>query len=133
MVEKRHRKFKLLESELIEPEFLGDENTKTLLVGWGSMHSQLSEAVEILNQDTEKGYGALVFGDIWPLPRKAIEKKAAEVHRIINVEQNHTGQLAGIIREMTGITPDDSILRFDGRPLSAQQIANRLKEIENGQ
>lgn len=133
MVEKRHRKFELLKTELIEPDFMGDKDAGVLLIGWGSMHSQLSEAITLLNKDSKKGYAALVFGDIWPLPQKTIVEKVAKAKTIINVEQNHTGQLAGIIREATGIKIDNSILRFDGRPISAQEIVRKTKEIEDEQ
>ncbi len=129
MVEKRARKFELLKKELIEPDLLGEENMDILLVGWGSIYSQLSEAVDLLNEDKEKKYGALVFGDIWPLPQKRLMQKAKKTKTIINVEQNYYGQLASLIRQETGITMTASVLRFDGRPLSASEIAKKVKEV----
>lgn len=129
MVEKRARKFELLKEELIEPELLGDVNMEILLIGWGSMHSQLSEAVDLLNNDKSLKFGALVFGDIWPLPTTLLANKAKSAKLIINVEQNHNGQLAKVIREVTGIEFDSSVLKYDGRPLSAVEIYNKAKEV----
>lgn len=128
MVEKRARKFELLKEELIEPELLGDVNMDILLIGWGSMHSQLSEAVDLLNNNKNLKFGALVFGDIWPLPTTLLANKAKSARLIINVEQNHNGQLAKVIREVTGIEFGSSVLRYDGRPLSAFEIYNKVKE-----
>lgn len=128
MVEKRARKFELLKEELQEPELLGEENMDVLLLGWGSTHSQLSEAVDLLNEAGEKKYGALVFGDIWPLPDKRLLEKTKIAKTIINVEQNYYGQMADLIRQETGITMTSSVLRFDGRPLSASEIVEKVKE-----
>lgn len=129
MVEKRAKKFELLKGELLEPEFLGESDMDVLLLGWGSLHSPLTEAIELLNQEGGKKYGALVFGDIWPLPEKLLREKTAQAKVIINVEQNYTGQLASLISEVTGIRVDKSVLKFDGRPLSAVEIKNKVLEV----
>ena len=75
-----------------------------------------------------KKYGALVFGDIWPLPTKLLAQKAARVKNIINVEQNATGQLASIIAEVSGIRCTGSVLKNDGRPISGEEIYEGIKE-----
>ena len=92
------------------------------------MYGPIAEAVELLNKDSEEKFAALVFGDVYPLPQKKLMKYAAKTDRIINVEQNATGQLAGLIREETGIVCTDSILKYDGRQLSAEDIINKIKE-----
>ena len=48
---------------------------------------------------------------------------------MINVEQNGTGQLAGLIREFTGIECNQSILKYDGRQISGEEI---VASILNG-
>ncbi|MHB8963464.1 MAG: 2-oxoacid:acceptor oxidoreductase subunit alpha, partial [Saccharofermentanales bacterium] len=130
MVDKRARKFELLKTELIEPERIGPKDAEVLLVGWGSTHSQLSEAVALLNGYKEKRYAALVFGDVWPLPPKLITEMSRKAKTIINVEQNSTGQLKDIIREVTGIVMHRSVLRYDGRPLSAAEICAKVRGVE---
>ncbi len=128
MMEKRMGKLKLLEKDLQEPDWLGDEQAHITLVGWGSMYGPLQEAVDLLNQEGNKRYGALVFGDIWPLPKERLKQAAAKGEAIINVEQNYTGQLAGLIREETGIEMSTSILRYDGRQMTGEEIAQRVKK-----
>jgi 2-oxoglutarate ferredoxin oxidoreductase subunit alpha len=103
MVEKRMRKLELLEEELQEPLFVGEEDCEVLLIAWGSIWGPITEAIKMLNENKDKKYGALVFGDIWPLPTKLLFEKAEKAKRIINVEQNATGQLASIVLEVTGI------------------------------
>ncbi|MDD4079822.1 MAG: 2-oxoacid:acceptor oxidoreductase subunit alpha [Eubacteriales bacterium] len=126
MMDKRMGKLKLLEKELEEPDWLGDENPQVMLVGWGSMHGPLQEAVELLNREGRKRYGALVFGDVWPLPQKKLRLAAEHAGALINVEQNYTGQLAGLIREETGIVMSASVLRYDGRQMTGEEIAQRV-------
>ena len=128
MVEKRMRKLQLLQQEdLQEPDFIGEENCDVLLLAWGSTWGPVSEAVHMLNRNSGERYGALVFGDIWPLPTKLLLEKASLAKRLINVEQNATGQLASVISEVTGIFCDDSILKYDGRPMSSRYIYQKVK------
>lgn len=126
-MQKRMKRMELLEDELIEPDYYGSENPDTLLIGWGSMQGGLRETVELLEKDGEN-IGALVFGDIYPLPTKNLEKYSKIAKNIVNVEQNYTGQLAKFIRQETGIHCNKSILKYDGRQLYAKEIAERIKE-----
>ncbi len=128
MMDKRMRKLKKLEEELLEPEFLGTEKCTTLLLGWGSTYGPIAEAVKGLNEDGKGEYGALVFGDIYPLPVKKLEKLASAVKYIINVEQNATGQLADLVREKTGIQCSSGILKYDGRQISGEEIVQRIRK-----
>lgn len=126
MMDKRMKKMEHLAEEMEEPEFLGQEG-EVVLLAWGSMYGPVKEAVGLLEQD---GYevGALVFGDLWPLPRKMLLGLAARGTRFVNVELNYTGQLARLIRQETSILCEKSILKYDGRPMSSFEIARRVKE-----
>lgn len=130
MNDKRLRKMEYLKEDLLEPEYIGEEDFDTLLIGWGSMYSPIKDAVMLLNALGGEKYSALVFGDIYPLPIKLLREKAAKAKNLINIEQNATGQLAMLIRENTGIEIKNSILRYDGRPMSSEDIFNKLKEAE---
>lgn len=122
MVEKRMKKLDLLSKELIEPEFIGNVEFNTLILAWGSVDGPLKEAINMLNQNSEEKYAALIFGDIWPLPQESLKKYAKRAKRIINIEQNATGQLAGIISEVTRIECTESLLKYDGRQISSEEI-----------
>jgi len=128
MMDKRMRKIDGLKQELLEPDFIGSDHFDTLLLGWGSTWGPIAQAVQLLNEDRQGQYAALVFGDIYPLPQKLLTEKASKAKRIINVEQNATGQLAGLIREETGIACTGSILKYDGRQISGEEIAERIRK-----
>ncbi len=125
MVDKRMRKLESFEPE--EPEFFGTEDFDVLLLGWGSMYGPIAEAAQTL-KDEGKKIAALVFGDVYPLPKKKLEQMAGKAGKIINVEQNATGQFADLVREQTGITCSQSILKYDGRQLTGGEIADYLRK-----
>ncbi len=74
MMDKRMKKLELLREELIEPEYFGEENCETLLIGWGSTYGPIAEAVNTLNEAEPGKYGALSFGDVYPLPTKLLQE-----------------------------------------------------------
>jgi 2-oxoglutarate/2-oxoacid ferredoxin oxidoreductase subunit alpha len=129
MMDKRLRKLEKLRGELQEPLLVGDESAANLLIGWGSMLGPLTDALQELNQDKATTCCALVFGDIFPLPVERIRQLAAHKACVINVEQNATGQLAGLVREYAGIACQKSILKYDGRQLAGEEIAARVREV----
>lgn len=126
-MDKRMRKLELLKEELIEPDYFGVETPEVLLLAWGSLEGPVEEAVNLLK---DEGYsvGALVFGDLYPLPTKLLEKYSTLAKKLVNVEQNFNGQLAKLIRMETGISINNSILKYDGRQLSSEEIYSRLKK-----
>lgn len=130
MVDKRMKKLINLKQELIEPEFIGSDKFEVLLLGWGSTYGPIKEAIEILNEKNPGKFAALVFGDVYPLPQVMLKQKSGIAKRIVNIEQNATGQLAGLIREETGIVCDDSILKYDGRQISSEEIVQRIQKEE---
>ena len=128
-VDKRARKQRLLEKELQEPTYHGPPSPELLLVGFGTTAPALREAAELLK---DRGVGVLCFGDVWPLPQKALLRLAAKAKHVVNVEQNATGQIAGLIRRETGVKCDASILKYDGRQMSVDDILAAVKKLKLG-
>jgi len=126
MTKKRMQRLELLKQEAQEPWFFGQTDPEILLLAWGSIAGPMREAIERLQEDYS--IGALIFGDIYPLPTKLLTTLQPNVTMLINVEQNATGQLAALIRQEALIACTHSILRYDGRPMSGQYILDRVKE-----
>lgn len=125
---KRMRKLdRFREEDLAEPEVMGDETSDVLLVAWGSIYGPIQEAAELL-EEAGTPVRVLVFGDMWPLPTKRLTEAAEQARHIINVEQNFSGQLGHLIRRETGITMTDSVLKYDGRQLTAVEIRDAVLE-----
>ena len=47
--------------------------------------------------------------------------------RVLTVENNASGQLARLLRRETGIKTAGSILKYDGRPFTLDEVAAALK------
>lgn len=127
MMNKRMGKIKLLELEVEEPSCVGAESPETLLLGWGSTQGAIEEAVGVLSAEGIS-IASLCFGDVYPLPQKLLREKADGAKRLINVEQNYTGQLGRLIAQETGILCDDSILKYDGRQMSLDYLLKEIRE-----
>ena len=51
-----------------------------------------------------------------------------KLKKIVNVEQNFTGQLGKLITQETGILMDSSILKYDGRQIIGSEISDKFKK-----
>jgi 2-oxoglutarate/2-oxoacid ferredoxin oxidoreductase subunit alpha len=67
--------------------------------------------------------------DVWPFPAEAVRETLGGASRPIVVEQNATGQLARLIAQETGILVASHVRKYDGRPLSPEEIVRGVKEV----
>ena len=131
MLEKRMKKLETADKEIPAAErvnFYGDKDAPATIVSWGSTKGAILEAMEMLGKD---GY-AVNFLQIrmpHPLPKEYIEKILGKASKKIAIEGNYSGQLASIIREKTGIPMDHFILKWNGRPMSSDEVYEALKLI----
>ena len=89
----------------------------------------MREAVDRLNQAGTKA-NLLHFVDVWPFPETKAAPLIEAARTLIAVEGNQTGQFAHLVRATTGRRADHLVLRWDGRPLSADYIVAHLKEAK---
>jgi len=68
------------------------------------------------------------FQEIWPFPKKTVLRQLDQAKRWIVVENNFTGQLAGILKEQTGRSPDGTILKYDGRPFFFEELLSAVRK-----
>ena len=129
MAGKRLRKFRNIVEDLTGPEIYGPEGAEVTLMGWGSTYGAMREAVDRLNQAGTKA-NLLHFVDVWPFPETKAAPLIEAARTLIAVEGNQTGQFAHLVRATTGRRADHLVLRWDGRPLSADYIVAHLKEAK---
>ena len=126
MVDKRMRKASGLLADCLAPEISGGSSTPdTLLVCWGSTYGPALEAAQNLR---EKGTDTAVmhFGQVFPLSPEQFLPTLESARRVIMVEGNYSGQLALLIRQETGFAFKQVITRYDGLPVTASYILERL-------
>jgi len=74
-----------------------------------------------------KGWKAIQIKHIEPFPKKEFMRMTKGLRELITIENNATGLIADIIREKTAIDIDKSILKYDGRPFTPEEIATVIK------
>jgi 2-oxoglutarate ferredoxin oxidoreductase subunit alpha len=131
MVEKRMKKLELVEKEVPAEDklkFFGDKNSENIVVSWGSPKGAILESLEMLRKE---GFslGFMQVRLLHPLPVEDVKNALAGKKRIIDVEDNYTGQLAGVIKEATGFAPNFYILKYTGRPMTTTEVHGALKAI----
>jgi 2-oxoglutarate ferredoxin oxidoreductase subunit alpha len=124
MVAKRLRRQQDLLAEIEEPIVLG--NGPTLLIGWGSSFGALEELV----LDHQTDLRLIHFNEVWPLRTERLLAEMERARLVVVVEGNATAQFAQLIARETGRRIKRSILRCDGRPLSAAYIKGKLHDLE---
>jgi len=123
MQEKRLRKFKEMEKEVEKTEgavkIYGNKESKEAIVAWGSTKGPAKEAVEKL--------GIKMIQPIFlePFPEKEIKKSLEGVEKLIFVETNVLGQMEKLFNTY-GITGQGRILKYNGRPFTAEEIIEKL-------
>jgi len=125
MVEKRLRKLKGMVSEVIPPEFKGDEAPELLMVSWGSSQGPVEEAAMRLREQG-KSVGTLHFSQVWPLVPNQFLDILKAARKVVGVEANATGQFARLLRREAGFAISDLVLRYDGLPFTPSYILNKL-------
>ena len=135
MMEKRMKKLELVDKETPLEEkvnFYGDKIAENMIVSWGSPKGAIIEAIDALASEGFR-LGFLQIRMIHPLPSEYISKTLKAAKKIIDVESNYLGQLAGIIKEQTGVSADHYLLKYTGRPMTTTEVYGGLKNIVLGQ
>ena len=117
MVEKRLTKLRNLKKEVALPEEAHVKDSDTLIAGWGSTRGAILEAVEALRASGER-IGMVHFTEVWPLPVYRFPQGTT----LLVAEGNATGQFARLLRAEYGVVPARTVGRYDGLPLTAQDI-----------
>lgn len=126
-MQKRMRKLDLIANEMRLPTLIGPANAEVTLVGWGSTYGSMVEAAKLLN-DSGQSANVLHFTDVWPLPWDRVGDILKRCRRLVAVEQNYTGQLANILQTYTDVRIPLRINKYDGRPISPDEIVARLRK-----
>ena len=134
MMEKRMGKLDLADREIPISDrvnFFGPENADVTLVSWGSTKGAILDAMEWLKQDGI-AVNFLQFRLVSPFPTEYATKLLSKAKKIVGVEMNYSGQLIGVVRERTCIPIDQLVVKYNGRPMSSEEIYGAVKMIHEG-
>ncbi|QQR77459.1 MAG: 2-oxoacid:acceptor oxidoreductase subunit alpha [Candidatus Moraniibacteriota bacterium] len=128
MMDKRMKKLAGLAADVLLPVRLGAEGAETILVGWGSTHGAIAEALEKSGR-TDIAY--LHFRQIYPLPVNAKEL-FKNSKNILVIENNYSGQFASLL-EKHGISVSERVVKYDGEPFGVEELTEKISSIGSGQ
>lgn len=128
-VNKRQRKWEtFLKTDFKAPEVYGDlANAKTVFVSWGSNKGAIIEAQKQM-KDTSSAF--IHFTYVYPLNKELVKPLFKEDKRYILVENNSWGQFGKLLLQETGIEIKEKILRYDGRPITAEEIVLKTLNVK---
>jgi 2-oxoglutarate ferredoxin oxidoreductase subunit alpha len=123
-MKKRMQKLTTYEvGDLLQPMVYGPEKVETTIVSWGSNKGAIREALRFLPE-----VNFLHLTRIHPFPTAEVTRVLGKAKHIVDIECNFTAQMAGLIRERTGIAISDYLLKYDGRPIYPEEIIEKLNQ-----
>ncbi|HTW96276.1 MAG TPA: pyruvate ferredoxin oxidoreductase, partial [Candidatus Methylomirabilis sp.] len=123
--DKRMRKAAAIAEELKKRETVktyGPSESENVLLVWGSTKGSAIEAAALT--------GCRVVQPLYlePFPEAELKEKLKNAKKIIGVELNSGGQLCRLAASH-GIKIDERILKYDGRPFTADAIAEKVRKL----
>ena len=139
--EKRIEKYEEIKKEIKNKKFemvkiYGNPKAENLVVGWGSTKTVILDALDSIDKSIKTGKGDYKFLQVLYLKPLSNEIKEEIIKiqktggKIILVENNLTGQLGKLIREKTGISIKNRILKYDGRPFYSDELKKEMQKIK---
>lgn len=123
MQEKRLKKFEKMKKAVEKLEAVkiyGKKNSSKSMIVWGSTKGPAKEAAEKL------GIKLIQLIVIEPFPEKQMKEALRGVRSKILVETNASAQMEKVLN-CYGIRIDKKILKYNGRPFTAEEIEKKLK------
>ncbi|MCL5732411.1 MAG: 2-oxoacid:acceptor oxidoreductase subunit alpha [Candidatus Thermoplasmatota archaeon] len=131
------KRFKKLETALQEipandqAVLYGPDKADITFVTWGSQKGPILDVMEDLKQE---GISAnlLYLKMFMPFPSEFVKKVLEKAKLVIDVESNMLAQAAMVIKLNTGISIEKSILKYNGRHMTEDEILKAAKDIYSG-
>lgn len=125
MQDKRMRRLNELTRQALKPTITGKQDAPILIMGWGSTHQIIKEAVERIDRE-DVAY--LHFGQVYPL-NPEVKTLVQKAEKRIVIENNFTGQFAELIHSQWDIKCEENILKYDGFPFSVEELVKKINNI----
>jgi len=125
MVDKRLKKLDSIMKEAIPPTLVGKEDSKNLVVCWGSTDNIVRESIERLERDD---VSMLHFKQVYPL-HPGTHKYFEKAENRIIVENNATSQFGSLLKLFAGIDIQTKILKYNGLAFSAEELTEKLQNV----
>ena len=134
MMEKRMGKITLADREIPLSDrlnFFGPEDADVTVVSWGSTKGAILDAMEWLRQDGIR-VNFIQIRLVNPFPTEYVTKVLSRAKKVVGIEMNYSAQLVGILRERTCIPVEQVVVKYNGRPMSSEELYDSIRMIHEG-
>jgi len=134
MMDKRMDKLEVALKEIPDEDKVveyGEEEGDIAIVSWGSTKGAILDAMDMLAAEGIKVKFVQVRL-ISPFPGEMVKSMLKDSKIIVDIEMNYTGQLGSVLRQHTGIECNYHIVKYNGRPMSLDEVYNAVKRISDG-
>lgn len=128
MMDKRFKKLQNALGEIPSPVLHGEKDAKLSIIAFGSTKMPVLEAMKWLKNDGIV-INFLQVTSLYPFPLEVVASYIQNARKTLVVENNKVGQFEGLIREYTGLSVNDRLRKYDGRPFYPEEIVAKVKEI----
>ena len=135
MMDKRMGKLDLAAREIPSGRKLsiyGPKDPDLTLVGYGSVTGIVLDAMDALADQGGPSIGFVQVRLMRPFPVQEVTEALSGANRLALIEGSFSGNLAGLIREHTGIHIPQKLLKYDGRPFSEEELVEAITQALAG-
>lgn len=126
MMNKRLKKEHSMLPSIPKPQMYGNPNADITLISWGSTKWAAIEASEIL-AEYDILANVMHFSYIYPFNIPKTQPMLNKINRAVVIENNATGQFAGLLKQYFNFAPEHALLKYDGHPFYASEIAKIIR------
>jgi 2-oxoglutarate ferredoxin oxidoreductase subunit alpha len=132
MMEKRMSKLDLALKEIPnEDKAVSYGEGKVALISWGSTKGAILDAMERLIKEGLQ-FKLIQVRLMNPFPDELVSSLIADCSTLVDIEMNYSGQLGALVTQKTGRKMDYHIVKYNGRPMSLDEVYYAVKRILSG-
>jgi 2-oxoglutarate ferredoxin oxidoreductase subunit alpha len=134
MMEKRMTKMDIAISEIPNEDkaaAYGVSSSDVVIISWGSTKGVILDTMDKLEAEGIK-VKYIQIRLMHPFPSELVKSMLKDAKTIINIEMNYTGQLGSLLRQHTGLEANYHIVKYNGRPMSLEEVYNSVKRVIHG-
>ena len=102
-----------------------------VIISWGSTKGAILDALDKLAAEGMK-LKYIQVRLMHPFPTELVKSMLKDAKTVIDIEMNYSGQLSSLVRQYTGLEVNYHIVKYNGRPMSLDEVYNSVKRIVRG-
>jgi 2-oxoglutarate/2-oxoacid ferredoxin oxidoreductase subunit alpha len=132
MMDKRMTKLDVAIKEIPdEDKAVAYGSSDIVIISWGSTKGAILDALDKLAAEGMK-VKYIQVRLMHPFPSELVKSMLKDAKTVIDIEMNYSGQLGSLVRQHTDLEANYYIVKYNGRPMSLDEVYNGVKRIIHG-